>query len=217
MIRPAILFLIFGISAFADTLTLNTTPLESSGTGPFTIDFQFDSGNGGDSTNTVTLSDFAFGGGSIDTTPSSSTGDVNAVSSPFSVTLSTDTSFYNDIEFGFTPGATLSFDVSSTSNVDPTAPDAFTFAIYDNTGYEIPTTSPYDAFFELDLPTTGSGITAIESASSGYSVDIAAPTYQSGTSGGGGGSVVPEPSMLLPLMGLAGAAFAGFRLKRWNG
>jgi hypothetical protein len=213
MIRPAILLLIFCVAALADTLTLNTAPLESSGTGPFTIDLQFNSGNGGDSTNTVTLSDFGFGGGSIDTTPSSSTGDINVVSSPFSVTLSTDTSFYNEVQFGFTPGSTLSFDVANTSNVDTTAPDTFTFAIFDNTGNEIPTTSPYEAFFELDLPTSGSGVTAIESASSGYSVDIAAPTYQSGSSGGGG-SAVPEPSMLLPLMGLAGAAFAGFRLKR---
>jgi hypothetical protein len=214
MIRPAILWLSFGISALANTLTLNTTPLESSGTGPFTIDFQFDSGNGGDSTNTVTLSDFGFSGGSIDTTPSSLTGDVNVVSGPFSVTLSTDTSFYNDVQFGFTPGSMLSFDVANTSNLDAIAPDAFTFAIYDNTGNEIPTTSPYEAFFELDLPTTGAGVTAIESASSGYSVDIAAPTYQGGTGGGVGGTVVPEPSMLLPLMGLAGAVFAGFRLKR---
>jgi hypothetical protein len=213
MIRTTILLIILAGSAFADTLTLDTLPLETSGTGPFTIDFQFDSGALGGSNNTVTLTDFLLGGGSIGSSPTSVTGGVSSTTSPFSVSLTTVSSFYNDIEFAFTPGSSLSFDISSTTNVDPVAPDTFTFAIFDGTGNEIPTTNPnlYDSFFELDLPGPSSPVTTITSGSAGYSADIAAPTYTSGPAGGG--SVVPEPSAL-PLIGMAGAILVGLRLRK---
>jgi len=214
MIRTAILFLILAGLSFGDTLTLNTTPLETSGTGPFTIDFQFDSSDMAVS-NTVTLSDFMFGGGSLNTTPSSQSGDITLGTSPFSVTLG-NSSFYNDVQFSFTPGTSLSFDVASTSNAEPATPDTFTFAIFDGSTNEIPTDNPnfFDSFFELDLPGGGSPMDTILSASSGYSVSIAAPTYTSGTSGGGGGMIAtPEPSTLT-LLGLAGAVILGLRRKR---
>ena len=212
MIRPALLFITLAVLAFGDTLTLDTTPLETSGTGPFTIDFQFISTDQA-VTNTVTLSDFTFGGGSLDVSPSSETGGISVGTSPFSVTL-TNSSFYNDVDFTFTPGSSLSFDYSATSNSEPTTPDTFTFAIFDGTTNEIPTSNPslLDSFLELDLPANGAGSNTILSGSSGYSVDIAAPTVQSGSTGGGG-SVVPEPSAL-PLLGIAAAILVALRTRR---
>jgi hypothetical protein len=210
MIRPALLCITLAGLACADTLTLNTAPLETSATGPFTIDFQFDAGDQA-VTNTVTLSNFTFGGGSLNASPSSEMGGVLVGTSPFSVTL-TNSSFLNDVQFAFTPGSSLSFDYSATSNSEPTTPDTFTFAIFDGTGNEIPTDNPnfFDSFFELDLPANGSGTNTILSGSSGYSVDIAAPTVQSG---GGGTSPVPEPSSS-SLLGVAVLIFLALRTTR---
>jgi hypothetical protein len=60
----------------------------------------------------------------------------------------------------------LSFQFDSTSNVDMVGPDAFTFAILDNTHTEIPTNNPngLNSFLELDLPTMGSGTQAATSS-----------------------------------------------------
>lgn len=185
--------LVFGDAIF----TLDTTPLETSSAGPFTLDFQFIEGNGlGDGNNTVTLSNFSFGGGSINTTPSSSTvTGITVTPSPFGIVL-TDTSFLDDVQFSFTPGSSLAFDFSSTANNDSVAPDTFTFAIYDNSGNEIATTNPngLDSFIEVDLPSGSSGINTILSGSApGASVILNAPTQ------GSGGSSVPEPSYLVPI------------------
>jgi hypothetical protein len=207
MIRFAIVLIIFTGASFADTLTLDTQPLETSGTGPFPIEFQLDQGDGA-VVNSVLLSNFTFvGGGSIDEAPSSTMGGVSVSTGPFSVML-TNSSFLNDIQFAFTPGNSLSFDVTATSNAEPTTPDAFKFAIFDGSTNEIPTTNPNDSFLEIDSPANNSGANTILSGSSGYSVDIAAPTFQPA-----GTSPVPEPSTL-PLIGIAGAILARLSLKR---
>ncbi len=208
MIRPALLFVTLAGLALGDTMTLNTSPLETSGTGPFTIDFQLDAGDQA-VTNTVTLSSFTFGGGSLNESPSSEMGGISVSTSPFSVTL-TNSSFVNDVQFAFTPGSSLGFDYSFTSNSEPTTPDEFTFAIFDGTGDEIPTTNPNFSFLDLDLPADGSGPNLILSGSSGYSVDIEAPTVQSG---GGGTSPVPEPSSW-SLFGGAVLIFLALRTRR---
>jgi hypothetical protein len=141
------------------TVTVNTSALASSASGPFTLDLQFIEGNGaGDSNNTVTLSNFSLGGGSIVTPAVSTTGGVTVSASPLMIVL-VDSSFFQDVQFSFTPGSVLSFQYDSTSNADIVAPDTFTLAILDNTGNEIPTNNPngLNSFVELDLPTTGSG------------------------------------------------------------
>ncbi len=186
-------------AVFGNTIvTLNTAPLQTSSAGPFTLDFQFLDGDGtGDGNNTVTLSNFTFGGGSVNTTPSFSTGGINVTTGPFGVTL-TDTAFYNDVEFSLTPGSSLSFALDSTSNPDTSAPDTFTFAIFDGSGNEISTTNPngLDSFLELDLPTGSTPITTILSGSApGASVMLAPPVESSG------GTTTPEPSAFIPLVG----------------
>src|ERR1035438_3197113 len=73
---------------FGVTVTIDTSALGGSSSGPFTLDFQFVDGNGtGDGNNSVTLSNFSLGGGSINMTPASNTGGVLVGNSPFTVTL----------------------------------------------------------------------------------------------------------------------------------
>lgn len=204
MKRIPIIFLFAAALASADTVfTLDTTPLQSSGAGPFTLDFQFIDGNGtGDGNNTVTLTDFDFGGGSVALAAGYPIGGVTVGSGPFSITM-TDSSFFNEVQFLLTPGTQISFSFATTLNQDAAAPDAFTLAILDGTASEIATTNPNfnDSFIELDLPTSSSDLSTILSGSAdGASVDLSAPTQGSEGSPGS----VPEPgSAVLLLTGLA--------------
>ena len=128
--------------------------------------------------------------------------------SPFSIALSDAAFWYNDVQFSFTPGSSLSFDLAATSNVDAIAPDTFTFAIFDNTFSEIPTTNPNWSFLELDLPTPNTGMVVITSGSTSDSgVDVPAPSYFQGA------ETVPEPSTML-LLGTGLAALARWRRRR---
>lgn len=199
--RLALLLSLAGFGFGSTIFNLNTTPLETSSAGPFTLDFQLNEGDGGSNGyNTVTLSSFGFGGGSINTAPTSSTGGITVTPSPFGVVLA-ETSFFNDVQFSFTPGTSLSFTFSSTTNNDPIAPDTFSFAIYDNSGNEIATTNPngFDSFVEVDLPSGGSGVNTILSGSApGASVMLNPPAQ-------GSSSSVPEPSYFGPISLLAAA------------
>lgn len=199
MKRLPFLFLFAASALFGDTIfTLNTTPLESSSAGPFTLDFQFIDGNGtGDGNNTVTLTNFDFGGGAVTTAAGFPVGGVTVGSGPFSVIM-TDTSFFNEVQFTLTPGSQVQFDFATTTNPDTAAPDTFTFAILDGNGNEVSTTNPNNSFIEVDLPAGGSGVNTILSGSSpSADVTLGAPTQ-------GGTSTVPEPGALfLTAAGLA--------------
>jgi hypothetical protein len=201
--RLALFLSLAGLGFGSTILTLNTTPLETSSAGPFTLDFQLNEGDGGSNNyNQVTLSNFGFGGGSVSTTPTSSTGGITVTPSPFEVVLA-ETSFFNDVQFSFTPGSSLSFTFSSTTNNDPVAPDTFTFAIYDNSGNEIATTNPsgFDSFVEVDLPSGSSGVNTILSGSApGASVMLNPPSQ-----GSSGAPSVPEPSYFAAISLLAAA------------
>jgi PEP-CTERM motif len=137
--------------AISYTITIDTIPLATQPTppGPFALDFQFIDGDGTMS-NTVRLSNFDFGPGGGPTgspnTMGGATGNLTGT-----VTL-TDSSFFNEFIQGFTPGTTtpLSFLLDITGNVEPTIPDAFSLAIFDSSGAEIPT-SFADAFLQIDL------------------------------------------------------------------
>jgi len=154
------------------SVTIDTAPLASA-TGPFTLDMQFIEGDGGASgNNSITLSNLSFGGGSIVTPAASTTGGVTVSTSPLSVTL-VDSSFFQDVQFSFTPGSSLSFQFTVTGNADPVAPDTFTLAILDSSGNEIPTDNPngFNSLVEIDQPTTGAWTQIIGSnASSGDGV-----------------------------------------------
>jgi hypothetical protein len=202
--RFALFLSVAGLGLGSTIFTLNTTPLETSSAAPFTLDFQLNEGDGAaNNYNQVTLSSFGVGGGSINTAPTSSMGGITVTTSPFEVVLA-ETSFFNDVQFSFTPGSSLSFTFSSTTNSDPIAPDTFSFAIYDNSGNEIATTNPngFDSFVEVDLPSGGSGVSTILSGSAaGASVILNPPTQ-----GSSNPPSVPEPSYFGPISLLAAAS-----------
>jgi hypothetical protein len=193
---------------FGVTVTINTSALGASSSGPFTLDFQFVDGNGtGDGNNLVTLSNFSFGGGSINMTPVSNTGGVQVGSSPFTLALS-DTAFFTDVQFSFTPGSVLSFDVTSTAHADSTTPDAFTFAILDSNSNEIPTANPngLNSFVELDLPTQTSGTSFIVAGSAiGGAVTVPQPLSPCDVSKDGNTNVVDAQYIITEALSLIAA------------
>ncbi|MGC3989263.1 MAG: hypothetical protein QM796_06225 [Chthoniobacteraceae bacterium] len=113
------------------TISLNTAALSADSSSPFYLDFQFSSG-ATVGNNTVTLSNFAFTGGSA--TGSATTTGTASGSLGSTVTLvdgkTTLTEFYQ----GFTAGTTnISFTLNSTLNVDPGLnPDQFSISILDS-------------------------------------------------------------------------------------
>lgn len=128
-------------------VTLNTAPLQTSDAGPFFLDFQLQ-GTGG---NTVTIDDFDFGAGgapgSSPTTYGDASGDIDGTVAPAVTLDSFDAGGYNELYETFTPGDTLSFRLTTTTNLTSN-PDSFFFNILDSTTTNIPTQepSPYGEF-----------------------------------------------------------------------
>jgi hypothetical protein len=199
--RTVLLALLFAVGASADmigTFSMDTSGLVSSSSAPFTLDFQFNDGSGmGDANNTVTVSSFAFGGGSVTTMPSFQTGGVTVQSSPFGFTM-TDSSFLNELQFSFVPGSSLSFHIDATTNPEMPSPDAFTFAILDKNGSEITTTNSNSSFLEIDLGTPSQAPSVTTSSSTDPSNVVPQPSFTPTS------STVPEPrSLKLALLALA--------------
>lgn len=198
---------LFGAPARADYLyqvQMDTSALVGHAAGPFSIDFQLIDGDGV-ADNTVTLSQFAFGGGGplgAASLTGGASGDLSSL-----VTL-TDSAFLNAFVQPFTPGATLSFRLSTTSVFAGGVPDAFSFAILDSTGVELPTTGFSGAFVQLDLEggeplvqTFGSD-PAQAPAAGGAPVSIAPPTVRLMAAS------APEPGALA-LLAVAALPMAG--------
>lgn len=196
----ALLFLTLAVSAIrADvvkTVTLDTTNVGALPDGPFSLAFELADGSGiGDGNNAVVLSDFQFGSGSPIGSPlilGSGFGDLSST-----VTL-TDADPAGVFVQGFTPGNTLSFLLSFTTNVDlGGTPDEFVFSILDSTFTPIPTgsASPLSPFLVIDLDSNNPAIQTFSADS------VPAPSIADAPSS------VPEPSsaalMLIPLAGLA--------------
>jgi hypothetical protein len=140
-------------TTFNYTVMVNTAGLIGSPSAPFSLDFQLTDGSGtGDGNNTATVSGFAFGGGG----PSGGAFTTGGVGGDLgsAVTLTDSAPFQFPYEFyqGFTPGATLSFNVSITGNADAgLTPDGFSFAILDNNLFNIPTTGIGDSLVQINL------------------------------------------------------------------
>jgi len=191
------------------TFSVNTNTSSISGSSTYEVAFLLiDASGSGDANNTVTINNFAFGGGSpgtVDLTESVGdfTGDLTST-----VTL-TDSQVLNSFASTFTAGSQLSFTVNMTTNPDGSLPlglagDQFGFFLLDSTGTPIPTTNacgPDDTGeCALLLATVQSdGTLDIQS----FSSDVTGPVQVSNT---------PEPATLLLLA--TGSAFALLRRKR---
>jgi hypothetical protein len=177
-------------------VAVESGPLIGQSAGPFALELQFNDGSGtSDGNNTAILSGFFFGGGGPTGTATTLGGVFGALGSSISMT---DSSFFNQFIQGLTPGASLSFQLALTTNVDGGGvPDEFSLSILDSSGFEIPTLGPGNALVIIDL---GSDIPTISTYrtntsqnpnAGGPPIDIAAPQV----------TPVPEPSTL-PLLAI---------------
>ena len=175
------------------SVSMDTSPLIGHSAAPFYLDFQLNDGSGGitgNRNNTATLSGFAFDGGSAANNPVTFGGASGSLTSGVVIT---DSDFSNEFYEGFTPGSTLRFLLELTANVEAPAPDQFSFAIVDGTLTEIPTTSFFDVFVEIDIDSTSPTVRTY----AGDGIAIAAPIVTRVS--------VPEPaSAALLAVGLVG-------------
>jgi hypothetical protein len=173
-------------------VTVNTASLISSSSAPFSLDFQFNNGTVLGN-NAAVVSNFSYFGGAATGSPTLSGGATGTIAS--SVVFNNSSAF-QELFQTFTPGSTLGFDVSLTTNVEGGTPDAFVFAILDKNLFNIPTTGLGDSLLLVNL-------------------NSATPTRQtfSGTGAFAGVTVAtPEPaSLLLLLAALPLIAFVALR------
>ena len=129
--------------------------------------FQLDEGNGTPATaNTITVSDFDYGGGAASDVPSTlppadvsnPKGGVTTTGNPPStLALSDSSDSFSAVGVAFTPGSVLSFQIDSTNELtyvsnDSIMPDEFSFAILNSSGANLATTAPYtNNLIELSL------------------------------------------------------------------
>ena len=187
-------------------VTLDTTPLVGHPAGPFYIELAFTDGSGiGDLNNTVTFSNFNFGGGSALGGPLAIGGATGSLETGIAIT---DSSFLSLFYEQFAPGLQLSFSLGLTSNDDSgTPPDRISFFVLDSSGVPLPTLAPIgDYFFGADLGSAGPAFDAwagdpSRAPSVGDPIAIPSPTIT---------SAVPEPSAL----GLLGGALAALVILR---
>lgn len=130
----------------ADTIfsvSVDTTNLASKAAGPFTLDFQFNDGTQANN-NTATITSFSFGTGGAAAGSATASGDGSG--NLTSGIVIHDSSAFNSLDQGFTPGSLLKFDVDLTTAVDAGGtPDQFSFAILDKDLVELGTTDPSGA------------------------------------------------------------------------
>jgi hypothetical protein len=194
-----VLVLVPAVTGGAALLTyhvdVNTAPLIGDAAGPFAFDFLLNDGSGTLAVpNTVTISDFSFGGGNSLGDPSLFGGATGSLTS--SIQLTDDVKFTNELFQSFTPGNTFSFDVSMTTNVDPgPAPDAFAFAILDKNSVNLPTTGLGDSLLLVNINSATLGVGDVQTFATTSPAGVTVTA-----------SAVPEP----PATVLVGAGVLAF-------
>ena len=200
-------------------VTVDTSTLLGTGNGPFYLDFQMNYGSGTIG-NSATISNFSYGGGSVSGSPIVYSGNpTGSIASSVSLADSAAHPF-NELYQGFTPGGTLSFDISVSNNGVGATPDALEFAILDNQTFQIPTTQPtgsndpqngIDGLSLVDITIGGDGLGSYQ--------QVYAHAYNGANNPSLGGDYtgvivtvasVPEPSSWA-LAGLCAGLFAFLR------
>jgi hypothetical protein len=190
------------------TVSVDTSQMTADYTGPFGIDFELL--NGGSNSNTVTLSNFTFGGGGAvpPAVPSvGASGDLGSV-----VSLNDTGQFLVDFNQGFTPGTTLTFTMDSTLNGPPMGgiPDNFSMVLassYDPiNGYTpIPTMDMVSGtFFNFNINGPGTPPVSVYSSLTGDITLTVTPQ----------GGAVPEPTSVITLFLGATGVLAAARWRR---
>ncbi len=126
----------------------SSTLAASSGRSPFQLDFGLING-GTLGNNTVTLSNFTGATVGAGSTIGGATF-VTAFGQLSSVTLN-DSSNLNYATIDWTPGAIISFTISTTDVADSPFPDRFQWGVFDNTSNYIGTTGPVSELLSFDL------------------------------------------------------------------
>jgi len=130
-------------------VTLNLAPLAAGTGAPYSLDFQLAPGSD-NITNTVTLSNFSFTGGSIPTTPDYTYGGESG-SLATSLVLTNSNSLDNEYAAAIASGVTqITFHVDQTPNSETVTsgtpvPDQFNVSIFDTNGNNVPTSDPSGA------------------------------------------------------------------------
>lgn len=187
---------------FTFHVDINTSSLVGSPDGPFYLDFQLNQGGATTPSNTATISNFSFTGGSASGATNvfgTATGDMGS-----SITL-TDSSAspFNEIFQGFSAGTTdIQFDVTLTQNMAGVTPDGFEVAVLDGSTFQIPTNAPD----QLSLVVVPIG-------NSNHPGDIG--TYSTGPGGVSAIATTPEPSTWVLLL-VGATAFGVLHLCRRN-
>lgn len=164
--------------------TASLLDLPASAEGPFSLNFQLNNSSGGSETNSVSLTNFTFGGGSATGSADilgTGTGDLGS-----SITLSSSASSpFNDFLQGFIPGSTFGFDVSISENINSFSPDLFSVAILDGNFQNIPTTGLGNSLVILELD--GTPTPEFFSGTGDFAEVVAAPVPEPGTAIWGAG------------------------------
>jgi hypothetical protein len=183
------------------SVTLNLSSLQLDPNGPFSLDFQLNTGSG-NVTNTVTLSNFVFTGGTASGTPDFTFGTESG--SLASNLILSNAGSGSEFTEAFSSGVTqISFNVSQTPNSEVVTSgtpvnDEFVADIQDSSFNSVPTTDPSGAntLVESALNETATG-TSITGHVNEYSLEVVA---------------APEPSSYAMLVG--GLVTLGVMLRR---
>jgi hypothetical protein len=172
---------------------VDTSVLVGNAGGPFSLDFQLIGGS--PAGNSATISNFSFGGGAAAGAPALAGGAAGSLGG--SVLLDDSGAFFNEFFQAFTPGATLGFDVSLTTNVNGPTPDGFSFAILDSSLFNITTNGLGDALLFVNIDGASPVVQAFAGIGGFAGVDV---------------RVIPEPAgLVLFALALICAGYAGRR------
>lgn len=151
--------------------------------------FELTDGSGlDDGNNTITISNFDFGGGVAGS--ATTTGGGATSTSPLAVLL-TDTVFDNTVLLPFTTGSSLKFSINLTTNDDGIQLDQFSLFILDDQGNALVTSDTLaSAFLVLDIG-TGVSLSNIQTFSNDTGPSVGEPLIT---------TPVPEPSSLILLV-----------------
>ena len=194
---------------FSFHVDVDTSSLVGSPDGPFSLDFQLNQGSG-TATNSVTLDDFSFTGGTPTGAPNlfgGATGDLSS-----SVMLTDASNPFNEFFQGFSAGTTnIGFDVALTTDVDPTIPDSFAMAILDSGTNNITTAGLGDSLMLVNITSSNVSFSDVQTfASTGANAGVtvaATPVTVTAT---------PEPGSLFLLAGAGLIALASGARKRFT-